>query len=159
VPWCFGGWFRLCLWWVYYYYPACMVTSLALAMHVYTSTVPHRHALMHVHVRVCMWCCLYPSDTYTHTTHWHIVCPALTLANGAVSYSAEGSTVERDVGSVATHTCNFGFRLEVDNAMSPQATENTRTCSTSGWSGQDFVCGEWFSYDIVLSETHCMCSW
>ena len=70
----------------------------------------------------------------------HIVCPALTFANGAVSYSAVGSGVERDIGSVATHTCNSGFRLEANNA---QGVGNTRTCSsTSGWDGQDFTCGE-----------------
>ena len=68
-----------------------------------------------------------------------IVCPALTLANGAVSYSDVGSGVERDVGSMATHTCNSGFRLEANNA---QGVGNTRTCSTSGWDGQDFTCGE-----------------
>ena len=70
----------------------------------------------------------------------HIVCPALTLANGAVSYFMP-SGVEQDVGSVATHTCNSGFRLEVNNA---QAVGNTRTCNTSGWDGQDFTCGEYF---------------
>ena len=52
----------------------------------------------------------------------HTVCPALTLANGAVSYSDVGSGVERDIGSVATHTCNSGYRLEVNNA---QAVGNT----------------------------------
>jgi hypothetical protein len=71
-----------------------------------------------------------------------LVCPALTLANGAVSYSDEGSSVERDIGSVATHACNFGFRLEVDNATSPQAMGNTRTCGTSGWISHNFTCGE-----------------
>ena len=70
----------------------------------------------------------------------HTVCPDLILANGAVSYSDVGSGVERDVGSVATHTCNPGFRLEVNNAW---AVGNTRTCSTSGWDGQDFTCGEY----------------
>ena len=68
------------------------------------------------------------------------MCPDLTLANGAVSYSDVGSGVERDIGSVATHTCNPGFRLEVDNA---QAVGNTRTCGTSGWDGQDLTCGEY----------------
>jgi hypothetical protein len=76
------------------------------------------------------------------------VCPAITLANGTVSYSAEGSSVVRDVGSVATHTCSDGFRLEfeMDNATTSPATGNARTCSTNGWSGQDFMCSE------VISE-------
>ena len=68
------------------------------------------------------------------------MCPALTLANGAVSYSDVGSGVERDIGSVATHTCNSGFRLEVNDT---QAVGNTRTCNTNGWNGQDFTCGEY----------------
>ena len=51
------------------------------------------------------------------------------------------SGVERDIGSVATHTCNSGYRLEVNNA---QAVGNTQTCSTSGWDGLDFTCGEYF---------------
>ena len=76
--------------------------------------------------------------SHTHTTG--TACTALTLANGAVSYSMP-SGVERDVRSVATHTCNSGFRLEVNNT---QAVENTRTCSTSGWDGLDFTCGEYF---------------
>ena len=79
----------------------------------------------------------------THTTG--TVCPALTLTNGVVSYSVEPSGVERDIGSVATHTCNSGYRLEVNNT---QAVGNTRTCNISGpgWSGQDFMCGE--GYDM-----------
>ena len=39
----------------------------------------------------------------------------------------------RDIGSVATHTCNPGYQL------SPQG-EATRTCSTNGWSDQNFTC-------------------
>ena len=71
----------------------------------------------------------------SHTHHYaltgtctHTVCPALTLStNGAVSYSDVGSGVERDIRTVAIHTCNSGFRLEVNDA---QAVGNTRTCST-----------------------------
>ena len=88
------------------------------------------------------WCIAFPPVNYYALTGTctHTVCPALTLANGAVSYSDVGSGVERDVGSVATHTCNSGFRLEVNDA---QAVGNTRTCSTTGWDGQDFMCGEY----------------
>ena len=78
------------------------------------------------------------SLSHTHTTG--TVCPALTLTNGAVSYSMPNG-VERDIGSVATHTCNSGYRLEVNNA---RAVGNTRTCSEDGWDGRNFTCGEWF---------------
>ena len=62
----------------------------------------------------------------THTTG--TVCrDNITLDNGVVSYSDVGSGVERDIGTVATHTCDSGFRLEVNDA---QAVGNTRTCST-----------------------------
>ena len=64
--------------------------------------------------------------------HTHIVCPTLNLTNGVVSYSS----VNRDVGSVAIHTCHSGYRL------SPQGGE-TRTCTSSiGWDGQDVTCRE-----------------
>ena len=58
-----------------------------------------------------------------------------------------GSGVERDIGSVANHTCNSGYRLEVNNA---QAVQSTRTCNTSGWSDQDFMCGEYASIYALL---------
>ena len=45
--------------------------------------------------------------------------------------------VERNVGSVATHTCISGYRLLMQDGG------NTRTCNISGWSGQDFICGEY----------------
>ena len=69
---------------------------------------------------------------YTHT---HIVCPPLTLGNGTVSYSTEMG-IERNIGSVATHTCISGYGLLMQDG------ENTRTCNISGWNGQDFMCGE-----------------
>ena len=53
----------------------------------------------------------------------HTVCPALTLTNGVVSYSDVGSGVERDVGSVATHTCNLGYRLEFNNTQAVGSTQ------------------------------------
>ena len=59
-------------------------------MHTYTHS--HVHTYIHAH-------------TYTHT-----VCPPLTLGNGTVSYSTEMG-VERNVGSVATHTCISGYQL------------------------------------------------
>ena len=77
------------------------------------------------------------THTLTHCdTHIHTVCPALTLVSGTVSYSMENSNVVRDVGSVATHTCDPRFRLLT------QGMGNTRTCNMSGWSDQDFMCGE-----------------
>ena len=74
----------------------------------------------------------YKSLSYVHT---HTVCPPLTLGNGTVSYSTEMG-VERNVGSVATYTCISGYRLLMQDGG------NTRTCNISGWSGQDFICGE-----------------
>ena len=75
------------------------------------------------------------SLSHTHTslssrTHTHTVCPSLSLVNGKVTYSP----TNRDIGSVATHACNTGYR------PSPQ---ETRTCtSNNGWDGQDVTCGE-----------------
>ena len=72
----------------------------------------------------------------THTlTYTYTVCPPLTLGNGTVSYSMEMG-VERNVGSVATHTCISGYRLLMQDGG------NTRTCNISGWSDQDFICGK-----------------
>ena len=74
--------------------------------------------------------------THAHThTHSHAVCPSLSLANGDVSYLP----ADRDIGSVATYTCNPGYRL-----TSPQ-TGMTRTCSINGWSSQTFTCGKVYS--------------
>ena len=76
------------------------------------------------------------THTLMHTrTHTHTVCPPLTLGNGTVSYSMEMG-VERNVRSVAIHTCISGYRLLMQDGG------NTRTCNISGWSGQDFICGE-----------------
>ena len=80
----------------------------------------------------------YYTQVATHIlchTHAHTVCPPLTIGNGTVSYSMEMG-VERNVGSVATHTCISGYRLLMQDGG------NTRTCNISGWSGQDFICGE-----------------
>ena len=80
----------------------------------------------------------YLSYAHTHShvrSYTHTVCPPLTLGNGIVSYSMEMG-VERNVGSVATHTCISGYRLLMQDGR------NTRTCNISGWSGQDFICGE-----------------
>ena len=80
-------------------------------------------------------------DAHAHAIKWylntrtHTVCPPLTLDNGTVSYSMEMG-VERNVGNVATHTCISGYRLLMQDGG------NTRTCNISGWSGQDFICGE-----------------
>ena len=84
----------------------------------------------------------------THTLSLtHTVCPALSLDNGIVSHSVEMG-VERNIGSVATHTCDSGFRLI------PQGMGNTRTCSISGWSDPGFMCGEYFM-SIFTTEIVC----
>ena len=75
------------------------------------------------------------TGTYIYKSLSHTVCPPLTLGNGTVSYSLEMG-VERNVGSVATHSCISGYRLLMQDGR------NTRTCNINGWSGQDFICGE-----------------
>ena len=75
------------------------------------------------------------ASTHILLYHTHTVCPPLTLGNGTVSYSMEMG-VERNVGSVATHTCISGYRLLMQDGG------NIRTCNISGWSSQDFICGE-----------------
>ena len=86
---------------------------------------------------LCLHMCVH-THTHTHThmyTHMytHIVCPLLNLDNGNVMYSP----TNRGVGSVATHTCNAGYRL------SPQGGE-TRTCNSNiSWDGQNVTCGKY----------------
>lgn len=65
-------------------------------------------------------------------THMHILliagCGQLSLENGMVTY-----TNRYIVGSVATHTCDTGYRVEGDA---------TWTCTESGWDGQNITCGK-----------------
>ena len=79
--------------------------------------------------------------THTHThMYTHTVCPLLSLDNGNVMYSP----TNRGVGSVATHTCNTGYRL------SPQGGE-TRTCNSNiSWDGQNVTCGK---YTLPLASS------
>ena len=89
----------------------------------------------------------------------HTVCHPLTLGNGTVSYSKEMG-VERNIGSVATHTCISGYRLLMQDGG------NTRTCNISGWSSQDFICGEWcecinigiviLSFNVIMITALCI---
>ena len=55
-------------------------------------------------------------------------CPALSLDNGEITYSDRFAP-----GSVATFTCNEGFRLD------PPCT-NTRSCTMDGWTGFNYTC-------------------
>ena len=71
--------------------------------------------------------------------HAHSVCPSLSLDNGNVNYSQ----ANRDIGSVATYTCNPGYQL-----TSPQPGM-TRTCSVNGWSNQPFTCERQCEYILV----------
>ena len=97
-------------------------TSLSpMYAHTHKPAHTHAHARMHAHVH---------THACTHT-HTHTVCSLLCLENGDVTYSP----TNRDVGSVATHTCNSGYLL------SPQGGE-TRTCTSNGWDGQNVTCGE-----------------
>ena len=83
--------------------------------------------LLSLYICVC-------THTHAHThTYTHTVCPLLSLENGNVMYSP----TNRGVGSVATHTCNTGYRL------SPQGGE-TRTCNSNiSWDGQNVTCGKY----------------
>ena len=98
-------------------------------VHYYRSTLPWGM----VRTNFGEWVNLTITGTYKSLSH--TVCPPLSLGNGTVSYSMEMG-VERNVGSVATHTCISGYRLLMQDG------ENTRTCNMSGWNGQDFICGE-----------------
>jgi hypothetical protein len=98
----------------------------------------------HVHTN-----CIMHAHTHAHTLA-HIVCPPLTLFNGTVSYSME-MDVARNVESVATHTCVSGYQLL------PQGIGNTRTCNINGWSGQDFMCGEYNMLASIIAIIHVPC--
>ena len=54
----------------------------------------------------------------------------MSLDNGDVTF-----TNGMAINSVATHTCETGYRLLPVGGQ-------VRTCSASGWSGQDVTCGE-----------------
>jgi hypothetical protein len=90
--------------------------------------------------------------TYTHTymymhTHIHAVCPSLSLDNGDVRYSL----ASRDIGSVATYTCDPGYR-----SSSPQAGM-TRTCSVNGWSDLNFTCEQCEDIITILGHFNLYC--
>lgn len=53
------------------------------------------------------------------------------------------------VGSIATYTCNSGYRLL------PEGRE-MRTCTRSGWDGQDVTCarGEYENLKLILSTVN-----
>ena len=99
-----------------------LLIIIIMLTRVYTCTHMHAHMLIHA--------CYYYSYAYIHT-YTSTVCPSLSVANGDVSYSP----ANRDIGSVATYTCNPGYHL-----TSPQAGM-TRMCSVNGWSDQNFTCG------------------
>ncbi len=63
-----------------------------------------------------------------------VICTDLiSLANGNINYGGAGSTDNRPVGTVATHTCNPGFSLD--------RGDTTRTCRSDGvWSGSAPTC-------------------
>ncbi len=57
-------------------------------------------------------------------------CGTLTLPNGNVSYSNA-----QLVGSVATYSCNA-----YEGYVLPEGTVATRTCTVSGWTGNNLTC-------------------
>ena len=67
-------------------------------------------------------------------------CGSLIIENGIVNYTNGVA-----IGSIATHTCNSGYRLL------PEGGE-MRTCSRSGWDGQDVTCtrGEYENLNINM---------
>ena len=52
----------------------------------------------------------------------------MSVENGDISYSDRFL-----VGSVASYTCDTGFELQ-------PPCNNTRTCTPSGWTNQDYTC-------------------
>ena len=69
-------------------------------------------------------------DMITSACMCTAVCHSLTLTNGMISYSPD--TTPRLEGTVATHSCDVGYRLSV---------EISRTCqSDRTWSGGTIVC-------------------
>ena len=61
------------------------------------------------------------------------ICPDLdTLVNGEISYDPDMTSPFRDIGTVATHTCEDGFVL---------VGAGTRECQIGGtWSGSPPTC-------------------
>ena len=118
----------------------------AVILCTHTFTHAHMYVRTHTYIHTHIICGVIILKLYTHThTHSYTctcttVCPSLSLTNGDVSYSP----AERDIGSVATYTCNPGYRLS-----SPQAGK-IRTCSVNGWSNQTFICErcEYILYSI-----------
>ena len=63
-----------------------------------------------------------------------IFCSDLSIGNGFVVYSNEGSTNKRPVGTTAFYTCISGYILIED-------TPSVRTCESNGqWSGSTPTC-------------------
>ena len=75
-------------------------------------------------------------------------CGQLSLDNGTVTYTARYA-----IGSVATYTCNAGYR---------RVGDATRDCTTSGWDDRNITCGKdmqhhtsrrnlgvWHSYEFI----------
>ena len=114
-----------------------------MVFYTHAYNVMNTRTFIHIHISSVV--CLETIHTHIHTymhTHTHTVCPSLSLANGDVSYSP----ANRDIGSVATYTCNPGYQL-----TSPQAGM-IRTCSVNGWSDQNFTCerSEYYNNIIIL---------
>ena len=86
---------------------------------------------------------------YNTTHHFpppltHTECALLSLDNGDVTFTNGVA-----INSVATHTCEPGYRLLPEGGQ-------VRTCSASGWSGQDVTCGE-LVFPIFNTEW-CVCA-
>ena len=67
----------------------------------------------------------------------HAECASLSLDNGDMTFTNGVA-----INSVATHTCDPGYRLLPEGGQ-------VRTCSTDGWSGQDVTCSEFFMHTVT----------
>ena len=77
-----------------------------------------------------------------------IVCPALFVNNGVVTYSTENSAEPFVYGTVSTYTCNDGFSL---------LGSEVRMCEQSSeWSGRAPICSGNAIY-ITLSIWYLLC--
>ena len=117
------------------------VLSLATALLHYCFYEIFHRKLTHTHTfHFLLQTC---THTHTHTiiiilcAHTHTECGQLsTPDSGSIRYSNDFA-----IGSVATYTCNTGYRREGGL---------TQTCTFDGWDSQNVTCGE-YSTLIVTS--------
>ena len=74
-----------------------------------------------------------------------VLCGFLTLNNGQVSYNSQEVNGKYPVGTVATYTCNYGYRL---------AGSRSRICQKSGlWNKNHSTCRQ-SKHKYFFSKAH-----